>query len=58
MIFGKVLNKKQRRYEHKRIKEIQKETAYPDSISVYKALLKVWNECKQEQCKKDKNLSK
>lgn len=29
----------------KRIEEIQKETAYPDSISVQQALLKVWNEC-------------
>lgn len=32
-----------------RIKEIQKETAYPDSVSVYTALLKVWNECEQER---------
>jgi len=32
-----------------RIEEIQKETAYPDSISVQQALLKVWNECKQEK---------
>jgi hypothetical protein len=32
-----------------RIKEIQKETAYPDSVSVQQALLKVWNECKQEK---------
>jgi len=31
----------------KRIEEIQKETAYPDSISVQQALLKVWNECEQ-----------
>lgn len=31
-----------------RIKEIQEETAYPDSVSVYKALLKVWNECQQQ----------
>ena len=30
-----------------RIEEIQKETAYPDSISVQQALLKVWNECEQ-----------
>jgi len=30
-----------------RIKEIQKDTAYPDSISVQQALLKVWNECEQ-----------
>jgi hypothetical protein len=32
-----------------RIKEIQAETAYPQSISVHKALLKVWNECEQKQ---------
>ena len=32
-----------------RIKEIQRETAYPESVSVQQALLKVWNECKQEQ---------
>lgn len=31
-----------------RIKEIQKGTAYPNSISVQQALLKVWNECEQE----------
>ena len=34
-----------------RIKEIQSETAYPDSMSVQQALLKVWNECQQEQMK-------
>jgi hypothetical protein len=28
-----------------RIQEIQSKTAYPDSISVQQALLKVWNEC-------------
>jgi hypothetical protein len=28
-----------------RIKEIQMTTAYPDSVSVQQALLKVWNEC-------------
>lgn len=33
----------------KRIEEIQKLTAYPDSISVQQALLKVWNECEQEK---------
>ena len=33
----------------KRIEEIQKETAYPDSISVQQALLKVWNECEREK---------
>jgi hypothetical protein len=31
-----------------RIEEIQKETAYPNSISVQQALLKVWNECSQD----------
>ena len=31
-----------------RIKEIQKETAYPNSVSVQQALLKVWNECEQD----------
>ena len=37
----------------KRIKEIQQETAYPDSISVQQALLKVWNECEQEKVVKN-----
>ena len=32
-----------------RIKEIQLETAYPESVSVQQALLKVWNETEQEQ---------
>ena len=32
-----------------RIKEIQNETALPDSVSVCQALLKVWNETAQEQ---------
>ena len=32
-----------------RIKEIQQETAYPKSVSVQQALLKVWNETAQEQ---------
>jgi hypothetical protein len=31
-----------------RIKEIQLETAYPESRSVHLALLQVWNECEQE----------
>ena len=35
-----------------RIKEIQFETAYPQSVSVMLALKKVWNECLQEQNKK------
>ena len=30
-----------------RIREIQEETAYPNSVSVQHALLKVWNECAQ-----------
>jgi len=30
-----------------RIKEIQQQTAYPNSISVSQALLQVWNECSQ-----------
>ena len=30
-----------------RIKEIQQQTAYSDSISVQQALLQVWNECEQ-----------
>lgn len=37
----------------KRIEEIQKETAYPDSRSVQQALLKVWNECEQEKAVKN-----
>lgn len=32
-----------------RIKEIQAETGYPNSTSVQQALMKVWNECQQEQ---------
>lgn len=36
-----------------RIKEIQQETAYPESVSVQQALLKVWNETKQEQLRID-----
>lgn len=35
-----------------RIKEIQAETAYPESVSVQQALLKVWNETEQEQLRK------
>ena len=34
-----------------RIKEIQAETAYPNSTSVQQALLQVWNECEQERVK-------
>jgi hypothetical protein len=36
-----------------RIKEIQQETAYPESVSVQQALLKVWNETEQEQLRID-----
>lgn len=32
-----------------RIKEIQKETGYPNSRPVQQALFKVWNECTQPQ---------
>ena len=31
-----------------RIKKIQSETAWPDSMSVHQALLKVWNETQQQ----------
>jgi len=34
-----------------RIKEIQEQTAYTESISVHQALLQVWNECQQESNK-------
>jgi hypothetical protein len=30
-----------------RIKEIQQQTSYPNSVSVQQALLQVWNECSQ-----------
>ena len=36
-----------------RIKQIQQETAYPNSISVQQALLKVWNECEQDVVNKN-----
>ena len=32
-----------------RIKEIQEQTAYPESVSVMLALKQVWNECEQER---------
>ena len=35
-----------------RIKEIQEQTAYPESRSVNQALLQVWNECSQESYSK------
>lgn len=34
-----------------RIKQIQEETAYPQSVSVMLALKQVWNECQQENNK-------
>jgi len=34
-----------------RIKEIQKQTSYPESISVMLALKRVWIECEQEYSK-------
>ena len=37
-----------------RIKEIQEQTAYPDSVSVQQALLQVWNECELEKTKTKK----
>jgi hypothetical protein len=36
-----------------RIKEIQLQTAYPNSVSIRQALLQVWNECEQEQLLKN-----
>jgi hypothetical protein len=35
-----------------RIKEIQDKTAFPDSVSVCRALLQVWNECEQNTADK------
>lgn len=34
-----------------RIKEIQEQTAYPQSVSVMRALNQVWNECEQDSTK-------
>jgi len=31
-----------------RIEKLIKQTAYPESNSVYQAMLQVWNECQQE----------
>ena len=39
-----------------RIKEIQEQTAYPESRSVNQALLQVWNECSQESYSKQQVL--
>lgn len=39
-----------------RIKEIQNETAVPDSVSVCQALMKVWNECEQERMYSEEDL--
>lgn len=41
-----LLEKRKEQMTTERIKEIQSNTAYPDSISVQQALLQVWNECK------------
>ena len=41
-----------------RIKEIQEETGYRNSISVAEALFQVWNECEQEANKKIDALKK
>jgi hypothetical protein len=40
-------NSNQNNMTTERIKEIQLKTAYPESLSVQQALLKVWNECEQ-----------
>jgi len=39
-----------------RIREIQEQTAYPESRSVHQALLQVWNECEQENNKQNSEL--
>ncbi len=49
--FLRILNTKDNIMTTDRIKEIQAETAYPNSTSVQQALLKVWNECQQEKVK-------
>jgi hypothetical protein len=41
-----------------RIKEIQQQTAFPDSVSVQQALLQVWNECQQENNKEIEELTR
>jgi hypothetical protein len=40
-----------------RIKEIQNETAVPDSVSVCQALMKVWNECEQERMYSEEDMT-
>ena len=40
-----------------RIKEIQSETAFPNSKSVMTALTQVWNECEQENKAKVEELT-
>lgn len=40
-----------------RIKEIQNETAFPDSVSVCQALMKVWNECEQEKMYSEEDMA-
>ena len=44
-------NTKENPMTSERIKEIQETTAYPYSLSVQQALLKVWNECEQSTVK-------
>lgn len=41
-------NKKMKLKRTKRIKEIQAQTGYRESISVQEALRQVWDECEQE----------
>ena len=41
-----------------RIKEIQKTTAHPDSVSVMLALKQVWNECAIECAAKDAEIER
>ena len=42
------INLKRNKMTSERIKEIQEQTAYPESRSVNQALLQLWNECIQE----------
>jgi hypothetical protein len=43
--------KKRIKMTSERIKEIQDQTAYPESRSVMLALKQVWNECEQDKTK-------
>jgi len=42
----------------KRIKQIHKQTGYPNSVSVQQALMQVWNECEQDTNKVVDDLEK